>query len=60
MAMIAKRTTEQAFNRGAEAMRKTLAMEFARYGRVMMSGAEIAFAINNAPRPVQIIESEKT
>lgn len=55
--LIAKRTSERAFNAGVEAMRQTLAMEFSRHGRVMLSGQEVAFAINNSPRPqIQITE----
>lgn len=49
--LIARRSSEKAYNAGVEAMRQTLALEFSRIGKAILTGREIAFAISHAPRP---------
>lgn len=56
--MITERNASKAFIAGVEAMRKTLVLEFSRHAKVVFSGAEIAFAINNTPRPQMQLESD--
>jgi hypothetical protein len=51
-AMKAKREAVRNFNQGVDIARRMLAWEFARHGRRAFTGAEIVYAIENAPRPV--------
>ncbi len=45
--------TAQGYARGIEDMRETLALEFERWGGVLVACAEVASAIRQAPRPKQ-------
>lgn len=47
-----RRAAEKGFSQGVDIARRMLAWEFARHGRRAFTGAEIVFAIENAPRPV--------
>jgi len=46
------RAAQKGFAQGVDITRRMLAWEFARHGNRSFSGKEIAFAIENAPRPV--------